>query len=42
MTATFGKLEGETLDLNGALNVLCAPNEYAPKMIQKRKESASF
>ena len=28
MTATFGKLEGETLDLNGSLNVLCAPNEW--------------
>ena len=28
ITATFGKLEGETLELNGALNVLCAPNEW--------------
>ena len=28
MTATFGKLDHETLDLNGALNVLCAPNEW--------------
>ena len=28
MTATFGKLEGETLDLNGSLNALCAPNEW--------------
>ena len=28
MTATFGKLEGETLDLNQSLNVLCAPNEW--------------
>ena len=28
MTATFGKLEGETLDLSRSLNVLCAPNEW--------------
>ena len=28
MTATFGKLDHETLELNGALNVLCAPNEW--------------
>ena len=28
MTATFGKLDHETLDLNGSLNVLCAPNEW--------------
>ena len=28
MTATFGKLEHETLELNGSLNVLCAPNEW--------------
>ena len=28
MTATFGKLEGETLVLDQALNVLAAPNEW--------------
>ena len=28
MTATFGKLDNETLDLNQSLNVLCAPNEW--------------
>ena len=28
MTATFGKLDNETLDLNQPLNVLCAPNEW--------------
>ena len=28
MTATFGKLENETLELSGGLNVLSAPNEW--------------
>ena len=28
MTATFGKLDNETLDLSRSLNVLCAPNEW--------------
>ena len=28
MTATFGKLDNETLDLSRGLNVLCAPNEW--------------
>ena len=28
MTATFGKLDGETLELNPALNIQSAPNEW--------------
>ncbi len=28
MTATFGKLDHETMELNSGLNVLCAPNEW--------------
>ena len=28
MTATFGKLDGETLELSGGLNVITAPNEW--------------
>ena len=28
MTATFGKLDGETLDLRSGLNILSAPNEW--------------
>ena len=27
MTATFGKLQGQTLELRDGLNILCAPNE---------------
>ena len=27
LTASFGKLEGESLELNEGLNVICAPNE---------------
>lgn len=27
LSATFGKLDGDTLELHGGLNVICAPNE---------------
>ena len=29
MTATFGKLDNETLELGFGMNVLSAPNEWA-------------
>lgn len=28
MTATFGKLDAQTLELTGGLNLICAPNEW--------------